>query len=302
MKETYFPEINAVPVELAPTEVYDNLHWQALYNWTAGNFRTPSVTRLTIENGTKDPNGVPTLYTSNFQSVSVAQKAAGYKNGSTSAKPIFTDNITAAIDFIDTGLGNLISKLKTAGTYQETLLIVTAKHGQTPIDPTTSKKIAPGTIQNATSVEFAQITADDIGLLWLADQTPANVAKAKSDLLAARSNLSISYILSGEEIYQNGFGDPKFDPRVPDLIMVPTSGVIYASPTASKVMEHGGFNGDDLKVALFVHNPSLKGSISSSLVYSRQVAVTAVLALGAPVSQLDGAAADGTAVLPGLNL
>jgi hypothetical protein len=39
MKETYFPEINAVPVELAPTEEYDNLHWEALYNWTAGNFR-----------------------------------------------------------------------------------------------------------------------------------------------------------------------------------------------------------------------------------------------------------------------
>lgn len=258
------------------------------------------MTQLTIENGTKDPNGVATLYASNFQSVSVAQKAAGYANGSTSAKPIFTDNITKSIDFIDTRLGTLVSKLKEAGTYDQTLLIVTAKHGQTPLNPSTSKKISPAGIQNASSVEFAKVTADDIGLIWLADQTDANVAQAKSDLLAAKSNLSISTILTNEEIYQNGFGDPKFDPRVPDLIIIPNSGVIYASPTASKVMEHGGVNPDDLSVALFVHNPNIKGSTSQELVYSRQVAVTAVMALGAPVAQLDGAAADGTAVLPGL--
>lgn len=260
----------------------------------------PLRIELRVENGTKDPYGPPTLYASNFQSVSVAQKAAGYANGSTSAKPIFTDNITKSIDFIDAGLGKLVSNLKGAGIYDQTLLIVTAKHGQTPIDPTTSKKISPDGIQNASSVEFAQVTADDIGLIWLAEQNDANIAKAKSDLLAAKANLSISTVLAGQEIYQNGFGDPKFDPRVPDLIIIPNSGVIYASPTASKVMEHGGVNPDDLSVALFVHNPNIKGSTSSSLVYSRQVAVTAVMALGANIAQLDGAEADGTAVLPGL--
>jgi hypothetical protein len=40
VKEGYFPEINAVPVQVGPTEVYDDLHWQALYNWTTGHFRT----------------------------------------------------------------------------------------------------------------------------------------------------------------------------------------------------------------------------------------------------------------------
>ena len=38
-KEGYFPEINAVATTVGPTEAYDDLHWQAVYNWTAGNFR-----------------------------------------------------------------------------------------------------------------------------------------------------------------------------------------------------------------------------------------------------------------------
>ena len=262
----------------------------------------PSYPLLILENGTTDPNGVAQLYTSNFQTVSVAQKAYGYQNGSTSAKPIFTDNLTAAIDFTDGKLGGLISALKSAGTYDKTLLIVTAKHGQTPIDPTLSQKIAPAGFQNATSVQLDQVTADDGAYIWLHDASIANVAKAKADLLAAASTLGIAKILSGSEIYQNGFGDPKFDPRVPDLIVIAQVGVIYASPTASKVMEHGGLNDDDLTVALFVHNPKIKGSVNDERVFTRQVAVTAVSALGAPITQLDGAMEDGTVVLPGLGL
>jgi hypothetical protein len=39
LKEEYFPEIEAIPTEVGPTETYDDLHWEAVYNWTAGNFR-----------------------------------------------------------------------------------------------------------------------------------------------------------------------------------------------------------------------------------------------------------------------
>ena len=41
-KEAYFPEINSISATVGPTEVYDDLHWQALYNWTVGNFRNRS--------------------------------------------------------------------------------------------------------------------------------------------------------------------------------------------------------------------------------------------------------------------
>jgi len=242
------------------------------------------------------------LYSSNFQSVSVAQKNFGYKPGSTSSNPIFTNELLGALDFTDQHLDTLIDALKKADTYHETLLIVTAKHGQSPIDPSLSKKIAPSSIQAASSVQFAQVTADDGAYVWLVDATLANINKAKEDLLAAATTLGIARVLAGNEIYQNGFGDPKFDPRVPDLIIITKPGIIYAKPTAIKIAEHGGINDDDLTVALLIHNPKLEKKSIMERVYTRQVAVTAVKALGGDIEQLDGAMYDGTSVLPGLTL
>jgi hypothetical protein len=145
--------------------------------------------------------------------------------------------------------------MQAAGTYSSTLIIVCAKHGQGPIDPTTLKKIDPSTLQNATKIEFAQVTADDVALIWLTNPTIANVNQAKADLLAAGASAGIANVLAGPEVWMHGYGDPRLDPRVPDIIVRVISGVIYTSPTASKVMEHGGINPDDLTTALFVHNP-----------------------------------------------
>ena len=232
----------------------------------------------------------------------MAQKAYGYQVGSDSTKAIFTDNLTEAIDFTDGRLGTLVDRLKTAGIYSRTLLIVGAKHGQSPINPKLVRKIDPSALQNATSVVIVQTTADDGAYLWLADPTEENVNQAKADLLKAGSSIGVASILAGSQVYQNGFGDPRLDPRVPDLIVITEVGVIYTSPTATKIMEHGGLNPDDLDVALFVHNPGITGSVNTQRVYTRQIAVTALKALGAPVNQLDGAVIDGTVVLPGLGL
>ena len=186
-----------------------------------------------------------------------------------------------------------------AGVYDSTLLIVTAKHGQSPIDPSLTKLIAPSTLQNATSVEFAYVTADDGAYIWLKDASDENVNKAKADLLAYKP-AGVARILAGYEVYQAGFGDPRFDPAVPDLIVISEIGVIYASVTATKNMEHGGVNPDDLTVAMFAHNPKLAPKTIDTLVFTRQVAVTALEALGAPVTELNGAQIDGTVGLPGL--
>lgn len=247
-----------------------------------------------------DPHGTPDLYASNFQLFSVAQKEYGYLNGSTSAKPIFNPNVTAALDVIDANIGTLVTRMKTAGTYSNTLLIVCAKHGQAPINPNTLHLIDPSAINNATNVSLAQVTADDIGLIWLTDPTIENVNQAKSDFLKAGASIGILNVIAGPEVWQHGYGDPQLDPRVPDIIIQVIPGVIYTSVTATKVMEHGGLNPDDLTTAIFVHNPSISAATVKELVFTRQVAVTALTALGAPVNQLDGAQQDGTVVLPGL--
>lgn len=208
--------------------------------------------------------------------------------------------MTTALDSIDAHLGTLVDRMKSAGTYSSTLIIVCAKHGQAPIDPNSLHLIDPSAINNATSVALSQVTSDDVGLVWLADPTIENVNQAKADFIKAGASIGILNVLAGPEVWQNGYGDPRLDPRVPDIIIQVIPGVIYTSVTATKVMEHGGLNPDDLTTAIFVHNPSITAATITELVFTRQIAVTALMALGAPVSQLDGAQQDGTVVLPGL--
>ena len=205
------------------------------------------------------------------------------------------------MDVVDANIGTLVNRMKQAGIYSSTLLIICAKHGQAPIDPTKLRKIDPQTLINATSVSIDYLTTDDIGLVWLTTPTIENINQAKSDLLAAKDIAGISNVYAGPEVWQHGFGNPLLDSRVPDLIIVVNEGVIYTSPTAAKVMEHGEINPDDVSTAIFVHNPAIVAKTIGERVYSRQIAVTALEALGAPVAQLDGAQADGTVVLPGLN-
>jgi membrane-anchored protein YejM (alkaline phosphatase superfamily) len=81
--------------------------------------------------------------------VSVAQKTVGYV-----AAPNFpfTPDLLRAIDFVDDSLGKVVAALKAKKIYDDTLLIIASKHGQTPIDPTKYGKINPKAITNATEV------------------------------------------------------------------------------------------------------------------------------------------------------
>jgi hypothetical protein len=57
------------------------------------------------------------------------------------------------------------------------VLIVTAKHGQSPIDPSLVKKLKPSVVSDAISAflkdssEPAQLTGDDSLLIWLKDDS-----------------------------------------------------------------------------------------------------------------------------------
>ena len=82
---------------------------------------------------------VPTIFGMNFQAVSVAEKLieksngkiGGYTDGmGTPGEPLFNE-----IRFVDDAVGAMVKKLKADGLYDSTLIIVTAKHGQSPIDP-----------------------------------------------------------------------------------------------------------------------------------------------------------------------
>src|ERR1700677_4977668 len=85
------------------------------------------------------PAMVPAIFGMNFQSVYVGESVneagvavGGYKN----AAAVPGAELLGEIEYVDTAIGEIISALKSNGIYSNTLVIITAKHGESPIDPT----------------------------------------------------------------------------------------------------------------------------------------------------------------------
>ena len=91
------------------------------------------------------------------------------------------------------------------------------------------------------------------------------------------------------------------DPRTPDIIVAPNVGVVYTG-SAKKQSEHGGFAHDDTNVMLLVSNPDFQARTVDSFVETMQVAPTILAILGLDPYALQAVQAEGTPVLPGLNL
>jgi hypothetical protein len=192
--------------------------------------------------------------------------------------------------------------------------IVSAKHGQAPIDPHLLIKITPSKLDavinsvsgfSAKHPLVAQDTQDDIALIWLThgSETAAAVAalsaaqKAALASAPAQYGLGIQQILAGPELAQR-FGDPAMDARTPDIIVVPVQGVIYTTSQV-KIAERGGFNDNDTHVALLIANPALQPSSVQQPVATTQIAPTILTLLGLNPRQLKAVRSEGTQVLPG---
>jgi hypothetical protein len=80
---------------------------------------------------------VPTIFGMNFQAVSVGQKlieASVGSGGYLDATGTPSDRLLQEIKFVDKSIGEWVSELKNQGLSDSTLIIITAKHGQSPID------------------------------------------------------------------------------------------------------------------------------------------------------------------------
>src|SRR5262249_28093294 len=128
------------------------------------------------------------------------------------------------------------------------------------------------------------VQTDDVGLIWLKDQsqTAAAVATLKANLscdggICGDKTDGTAYILSGQSMIDT-FGDPALG-RTPDIFVQPNPGVIYTS-SKKKDMEHGGFSADDSHVALLVSLPSISKQTVTDKVVTTQVAVTILKSLG----------------------
>jgi hypothetical protein len=274
---------------------------------------------------------VPNIFGMNFQAVSVGQKliAGGVKGGYTDAAGTPTANMKGEIMYVDDAIGQMVEQLKDQGLLDTTLIIITAKHGQSPIDTHRFQELGAGitttpadviagflppvpspenpntpdkTLPDGTKLSAIGPTQDDISLLWLAPG--ASVTGAVGALEASgTAGIGLGQIFYGaslEPMFNAPGLPPNGDPRTPDIIVQPNVGVVYTG-SSKKQAEHGGFAQDDTNVMMLLSNPSFNASTVTSFVETTQVAPTILEALGLDPASLDAVQKEGTPVLPGLN-
>ena len=299
---------------------YDQLKVNAVVNWINGE---PHL------GGTPHSAPVPAIFGMNFQAVSVGQKliqGGTLKGGYTDAAGDPTVPMLGEIQFVDSAIGQMVTALKNQHLLDSTAIIITAKHGQSPIDTNrffpipgssgTNGTPPSGIVASLLPAVYSDPTnglglaEDDISQIWLANAD--ETVKAVNELESNGTAVGLGQIYYGASINTlfNPPGVPDNpgpccklreggDPRTPDIVVIPNVGVVYTGST-KKQAEHGGYAWDDTNVMLLVSNPGLESTTIHSFVETTQVAPTILQLLGLDPSDLDAVKSEGTPVLPGL--
>src|ERR1700688_637034 len=252
--DLYTPEITNAPgfdntISVVCTAENDALKVSAIINEIRG-----------FSHDGKQKVGVPTVFGMNFQAVSVGQKLlkdnpgggcasdtayTGLQGGYTDGLGTPSAVLAYGLQRTDAALRAFITELKKAGIYDRTLIIVTAKHGQSPINLATLLKpghfadlvcavgdcSVPGPAKiitdagnNCPEGPCGWVQDDDVVLIWLPDQSQT---RAVANFLNQNAPaLAIDEVMSGEELKLK-FRDPLHDSRTPDIIVQPVYGTIY---------------------------------------------------------------------------
>jgi hypothetical protein len=349
----YFsPEINSLAAQLegglpagadftksqVAIKLYDSLKVKAVVNQCKGLNST----------GTHHV-GTPAIFGMNFQVLSVAQKLwleelndpLQVRDSALQGAYLDADGkpntaIVAAMQFVDDALGEMVVALAERDILEHTTVIITAKHGQSPINLQKRRIVGDSAFDKIIKPIVGDgnyaFTADDACYIWLRNKdvqkkTPDVVealwgspllnnlaAQADPNVTPPLPNLpwpaltpwpepnwpanpGIEYILWGDTLKLQ-FNDPLVDSRTPDIIVVPTPGVIYAGKNSPKTAEHGGISFEDLNVALLVSNPSLSKRQIKTPVQTTQVAPTILKLLGMDPNALHAVVNEKTDELP----
>jgi hypothetical protein len=316
LDELYAPEINSqdtldpgaqagddYTTSYTGVRTYDSLKVKAVLNWIDG-YNGARTQRLPV----------PAIFGMNFQAVSVGQKLA--KAGNADADKSLTGGyadaaatpgnaLTLQLQFVDDALGKFVNELKAQNLEDSTLVIVSAKHGQSPINVRDRVAIsdalygkAPGFGANGFEI------CDDEALVWLSPElqratNPATghpyYADAKAYIMANATALHIKQLLDRDELTRL-YEDPFQNSRVPDFIAITDHGVICTG--GSKLAEHGGFSKDDRNVALLVSSSRIKqGRIVEDTTLTTQIAPTILDALDLDPRSLQAVREEGVEVL-----
>jgi hypothetical protein len=308
----YGPEINSIPVALpfagctpvpfpdpapddgwttalANVRCYDLLHVKAVLNQIDG-----------YKHDRSSWVGVPAIFGTNFQAVSVGQKlnkdpVTGQPGGYADVLGTPASGLADQLDFIDRSLGRIVQELQAQNLTRSTLIIICAKHGQSPIDRTKNHNIGNGQPSTLLGASESFDISDDGSLIWLADssQTVSVVSLLSQPL--NQQLLGIQEIFAGQSLIDK-FNSPLHDPRTPDIILKVNTGVIFTGGT--KIAEHGGFNEDDVHTALLVSMDGMPPAIVKTATSNQQVAPTILQALRLDPHSLQAVRDEQIGVLP----
>jgi hypothetical protein len=299
----------------AATMQYDDYKVQAVINWIDG----------LNHQGTQHV-GTPAIYGMNFQTVSTAEKlptsdglTGGYLPGTDTPGPL----LRRALDYINNRIGQMVEEIRDRHQEHSTAIIISAKHGQSPLDPNqltriddgpiidninaawdaahpgAGKLIVAGTDDDAWQsyvVPKTQAAADFVkNYLWTHDAT-GNTASGGTRTL---HHSGLARIYAGQDA-ATFFGVPVSDPRHPDVWGTVQVGVVYTGGHG-KIAEHGGDNPGDRDVPILVYAPGVVDRQSSGQsVETTQIAPTILHLLGLDPNDLQAVQQEGTRVLPGL--
>jgi predicted AlkP superfamily pyrophosphatase or phosphodiesterase len=313
----FAPEINSDPskslIPSAPaggsftdhwdwTETYDDYKVTAILNQIDGRWSDDGLAGATDTAGPAP--GTPAIFGMNFQALSVAQKSSKATGGYADASATPNAQVADALAHTDASIGKMVAALDARDLLRSTIIIVTAKHGQSPIDKTLYHPVDGDGV--AALVDAAAPLAghieDDVALYWLKSGATAPAAVAALTATGATPDPRAETVFStANPGFTAMFGDPASDPHTPDVIVKVQKGTIY-SLSKKKDAEHGGFADDDAHVALLVSNPAIDAVSDDSVVRTKQVAPTILAALGIDPLWLESVWIEGTETLPGCDL
>ena len=328
-----YPDDGAWTDDNAATKQYDSYKVQAVINWINGYGHSGKGPKV----------GTPAIYGMNFQVVSTAEKLksspavligpnahgkytlgpklpGGYVtvNGQQVPGPL----LQSALDYVNNALQRMADSIQADGEAGSTAIILTAKHGQSPLNDSQLQRINDAPIIAGVNTAWAKLhpgnktlvvqEADDDGLLWwLSDRSQAatdfvnNYLWTHTAPAVNYAGQTITVQHSGlREIFvghqaANFFGVSYSDPHHPDVFGIAQVGTIYT--TGSKIAEHGGDNPGDRDVPLIVYAPGIvQPGQSSHPVETTQVAPTILKLLGLNPRDLQAVQIEHTRVLPGV--
>jgi hypothetical protein len=321
--DLFAPEINSDAPTLgsaqdwtkdnALTMQYDSYKVQAVLNEIAG---------FDHSGGAREP--VPALFGMNFQTVSTAEKlpgsdglTGGYLSDGTTPGPL----LSRALDYINDKVGDVLAALKQNGLDRSTVVILSAKHGQSPQDPSALTRIDDGAIVDALNAAWqaqhpdavqplvAFAVDDDAMLMWLNDRSDTATTFAKQFLLGHSgtgndinanprpyTQSGLSQIFAGADA-ASYFHVAPGDSRVPDVFGIAQYGTVYTGGHG-KIAEHGGANPQDRDVPLVVSGGALQHSgVIGGWVETTSIAPTILHLLGFDPSLLQAVQIEHTPVL-----